>query len=95
MTIELPADVYDPLVAAAQRSGETPESLSLTKSNVSMDPRFVDTSGWACLVEPDQPFIDQATDDEAWQLIKSRQDKDWSLVDSASFVQLRIDAGLV
>ena len=24
-------------------------------------------------------------DDEAWQLLKSRQDKDWSLVDCASF----------
>jgi predicted nucleic acid-binding protein len=30
--------------------------------------------------------VDAALDDEAWQLLKSRQDKDWSLVDCASFV---------
>ncbi len=30
--------------------------------------------------------IDAALDAEAWQLLKSRQDKEWSLVDCASFV---------
>jgi len=30
--------------------------------------------------------VDAILDDEAWQLLKSRQDKDWSLVDCASFV---------
>jgi uncharacterized protein len=30
--------------------------------------------------------VDPLLDDEAWQLLKSRQDKDWSLVDCASFV---------
>ncbi|MSQ95204.1 MAG: PIN domain-containing protein [Gemmataceae bacterium] len=30
--------------------------------------------------------VDAVMDNEAWQLLKSRQDKDWSLVDSASFV---------
>jgi len=29
--------------------------------------------------------VDAPLDDEAWQLLKSRQDKDWSLVDCASF----------
>ena len=29
ITIQLPADIYDPLVAAAQRSGETPEALAV------------------------------------------------------------------
>jgi hypothetical protein len=29
MTIQLPATVYDPLVAAAQRNGETPEALAV------------------------------------------------------------------
>ncbi len=30
--------------------------------------------------------IDPVLDGQAWQLLKSRQDKEWSLVDSASFV---------
>lgn len=30
--------------------------------------------------------IDPFSDDEAWQLLKSRQDKEWSLVDCASIV---------
>lgn len=30
--------------------------------------------------------IDAALDQEAWQLLRQRQDKDWSLVDCASFV---------
>jgi predicted nucleic acid-binding protein len=110
---------------------------------------FVDTSGWACLLDPNQPFhplavslyraarsartqalttnyviaeliplmtsrakmqrgdvvdfvdklksaalirivhIDDATDREAWTMLKSRQDKDWSLVDCASFVLMK------
>jgi predicted nucleic acid-binding protein len=29
--------------------------------------------------------VDALLDNEAWQLLKSRQDKDWSLVDCASF----------
>jgi predicted nucleic acid-binding protein len=29
--------------------------------------------------------VDALLDDEAWQLLKSRQDKDWSLVDCVSF----------
>jgi predicted nucleic acid-binding protein len=110
---------------------------------------FVDTSGWACLLDPKQPFhqlaaaiyrstrqagqqavttnyiiaelvplmssrakiprvdiidfvdklkaaahiriihVDDATDDEAWQLLRARQDKEWSLVDCASFVLMK------
>jgi predicted nucleic acid-binding protein len=30
--------------------------------------------------------IDQSLDEKAWQLLASRLDKQWSLVDSASFV---------
>jgi len=30
--------------------------------------------------------IDTALDNEAWQLLKRRMDKDWSLVDASSFV---------
>src|SRR4029077_18139551 len=30
--------------------------------------------------------VDAALDGEAWQLLRSRQDKEWSLVDCASFV---------
>lgn len=33
--------------------------------------------------------IDEATDREAWDLLAARLDKDWSLVDSASFVVMR------
>jgi hypothetical protein len=29
LTIQLPASIYDPLVAAAQRNGETPEALAV------------------------------------------------------------------
>ena len=32
--------------------------------------------------------VDPHLDDEAWQLFKSRQDKDWSLVDCASFATM-------
>ena len=34
-------------------------------------------------------YIDQAADEEAWQLIVSRSDKRWSLVDASSFVVMR------
>ena len=33
--------------------------------------------------------IDPATDEEAWQLVVSRPDKRWSLVDASSFVVMR------
>jgi uncharacterized protein len=33
--------------------------------------------------------IDPAVDDEAWALLERQPDKDWSLVDSASFVVMR------
>ncbi len=33
--------------------------------------------------------IDAATDEQAWQLLKQRQDKTWSLVDCASFVVMQ------
>ena len=33
--------------------------------------------------------IDLATDEEAWQLVVSRADKRWSLVDASSFVMMR------
>jgi len=33
--------------------------------------------------------VDAGLDEEAWQLLKSRQDKQWSLVDCASFVLMR------
>jgi len=32
--------------------------------------------------------IDLAMDEAAWQLLKNRQDKEWSLVDCASFVAM-------
>ena len=33
--------------------------------------------------------IDPSTDEQAWQLLTQRQDKEWSLVDCASFVVMR------
>lgn len=33
--------------------------------------------------------VDAELDEQAWQLFKSRQDKEWSLVDCASFVVMR------
>ena len=33
--------------------------------------------------------VDLWLDEEAWQLLKSRQDKEWSLVDCASFALMR------
>jgi uncharacterized protein len=33
--------------------------------------------------------IDASLDAEAWQLLRQRQDKDWSLVDCSSFVVMR------
>lgn len=33
--------------------------------------------------------IDSTTDEEAWQLVVSRADKRWSLVDASSFVVMR------
>lgn len=34
-------------------------------------------------------LIDSRTDEQAWQKLKSMQDKDWSLVDCASFVIMK------
>ena len=34
-------------------------------------------------------YVDLKLDEEAWQLLKSRQDKEWSLVDCVSFVLMR------
>lgn len=33
--------------------------------------------------------VDESIDAEAWQLLQGRQDKDWSLVDAASFVEMQ------
>lgn len=33
--------------------------------------------------------IDESTRDEAWRLLETRQDKEWSLVDASSFVLMR------
>ncbi len=33
--------------------------------------------------------VDAALDGKAWQLLKERQDKEWSLVDCSSFVIMR------
>lgn len=33
--------------------------------------------------------VDQALDEKAWELMKQRPDKDWSLVDCASFVLMQ------
>ena len=33
--------------------------------------------------------IDAGIDDQAWQLLKAREDKEWSLVDCASFVLMQ------
>jgi uncharacterized protein len=33
--------------------------------------------------------IDNALDDQAWQLLKARPDKEWSLVDCSSFVVMQ------
>jgi predicted nucleic acid-binding protein len=34
-------------------------------------------------------YIDEALDTQAWQLLKNRADKEWSLVDCASFVVMQ------
>lgn len=33
--------------------------------------------------------VDRAVDEAAWELLKARSDKDWSLVDAASFVLMQ------
>lgn len=38
--------------------------------------------------------IDPITDVKAWQLLRERQDKDWSLVDCSSFVVMK-DRGII
>lgn len=38
--------------------------------------------------------VDTSLDEQAWQLLKSRQDKEWSLADCASFVVMR-ERGIV
>lgn len=34
-------------------------------------------------------YVERAVDDEAWALLESRLDKEWSLVDASSFVVMR------
>ena len=34
-------------------------------------------------------YIEQALDNEAWTLLETRLDKEWSLVDASSFVIMR------
>jgi predicted nucleic acid-binding protein len=34
-------------------------------------------------------YVDKALDEQAWQLLKARQDKEWSLVDCSSFVVMQ------
>lgn len=34
-------------------------------------------------------YIDKSLDDEAWNLLESRLDKEWSLVDASSFVVMK------
>lgn len=44
----------------------------------------IKAASWITIVH-----VDRTLDDEAWQLLKKRQDKNWSLVDCASFVVLQ------
>lgn len=44
----------------------------------------VKSASWVKVVH-----IDRSLDEEAWTLLKERQDKKWSLVDCASFVVMR------
>lgn len=44
----------------------------------------IKTASWVEIVH-----VDSALDDAAWELLKERQDKTWSLVDCASFVIMR------
>lgn len=34
-------------------------------------------------------YVDATLDDQAWQLLTARQDKEWSLVDCASFIVMQ------
>ncbi len=34
-------------------------------------------------------YVERAIDDEAWALLESRLDKEWSLVDASSFVVMK------
>ena len=34
-------------------------------------------------------YIEKSTDDEAWALLESRLDKEWSLVDASSFIVMK------
>jgi predicted nucleic acid-binding protein len=45
---------------------------------------MIKTTSWVEVVH-----IDRTLDEEAWVLLKERQDKTWSLVDCASFVVMR------
>jgi predicted nucleic acid-binding protein len=40
-------------------------------------------------VSVDMVYIERTIDDEAWALLESRLDKEWSLVDACSFVIMR------
>ncbi|MCG3121636.1 MAG: 23S rRNA-specific endonuclease VapC20 [bacterium] len=44
----------------------------------------IKTSPWVDIIH-----IDSALDKEAWQLLKTRPDKEWSLVDCSSFVLMQ------
>ncbi len=44
----------------------------------------IKTSSWVEIVH-----IDSTLDQEAWQLLKNRPDKEWSLVDCSSFVLMQ------
>jgi predicted nucleic acid-binding protein len=55
--------------------------LHFSRRSVIGSVEFVKTSPRVEIVH-----IDPVLDDEAWQLLKSRPDKEWSLVDCASFV---------
>ena len=56
----------------------TPRSLLITIL------RAIRSARWVEIVH-----VDPVIDDEAWKLIEQRTDKDWSLVDCASFAVMR------
>ncbi len=49
--------------------------------------RFVDAIKASPLIEV--IYVSKDIDDQAWDLLKSRSDKEWSLVDATSFVVMR------
>jgi hypothetical protein len=105
LTLDVPEDVYQSLQRQAEQTGQSPEIVAVQLLATATQPHGEDPllsplriprprltafiEGLKVSPYVDIVHVDPTLDAQAWQLFTERPDKEWSLVDCASFVVMR------